>query len=635
VRGEFAVTGALAVGLLAGLGLTIPVARGDAKPRTIGVNEIKEGMRGYGLTVFKGTEPERFDVEVIGVLHNFRPSQELILVKTPHPRLNVTKNVRGMSGSPIYLDGGRLAGAYAYSWASFQVEPVAGVTPIAPMLAELHRPIPRGFWPVEGGGPLPGGPPRAPGTPLPSPSPPALPQGGLTSFDGPPGTYDVDTHARQLAGRFGAGAREGSRTLVPAETPLMVGGMGDRATAYVKKLFEPLGMEPLQVGGGQEKPPPGAPQHYVDGGALGVQLVGGDVSFMGLGTATYAEGGKVAGFGHPMLEAGNTALPATIGRVLWIFASDQHSSKIGESIRPLGALVQDRMSAIVVDEKVTAPTFPVHVEVKGVDGAPKKTWNMVVADERFMSPSLTAAALGSVIEATTNERRDVTWHLRSKVSVRGHGAIDLEDFGVATGGMPDAGDFGHARVVRAIGDVLNNPWERTRIEKVEAELTVTYARDLWRLRGVEVRDAVVDAGAAARLVLHLVPFAGPEVQRTIEVRMPNELAGKDVELEIAPGYELAPEVAPPESMAELLANETRQSLPARTIVVSCKLPTQGLAYRGHVAQRLPNFALDALRTQSSDTGPDAFASYERTIVPLDRYVEGRDKVKVKVRPVVR
>src|SRR5262245_27436694 len=146
-------------------------------------------MKGYGLTVFKGTEPERFDVEVVGVLRNFRPSQELILVKTPHPRLNVTKNVRGMSGSPIYLDN-RLAGAYAYSWSSFQVEPVAGVTPIAPMLTEMRRPIPPGFWPLEGGAPLPAAAKKPEKHAMRDPS-----AGSMTSFEGAPGTYDVEAHA--------------------------------------------------------------------------------------------------------------------------------------------------------------------------------------------------------------------------------------------------------------------------------------------------------------------------------------------------------------------------------------------------------------------------------------------------------
>ena len=147
-------TFAVGAGFALAIALTIPAAHGDVRATTIGVSEIKEGMKGYGLTVFHGYEPERFDVEVIGVLHNFRPAQDLILVKTPHPRLNITKNVQGMSGSPIYLDG-RLAGAYAYSLRTFMIEPVAGVTPIEPMLTELHRPLPPGFWPLQGHAPLP------------------------------------------------------------------------------------------------------------------------------------------------------------------------------------------------------------------------------------------------------------------------------------------------------------------------------------------------------------------------------------------------------------------------------------------------------------------------------------------------
>src|SRR5688572_27215376 len=179
-------------------------------------------MKGYGLTVFKGTEPERFDVEVVGVLRNFRPSQELILVKTPHPRLNVTKNVRGMSGSPIYLDGGRLAGAYAYSWAAFQVEPVAGVTPIAPMITEMRRPIPPGFWPLEGGAPLPGT--ARPAAAKHATAAPIGPGSGTTAFDGVPGSYDLEAHAQQVASRLSAGL-DPSRPVRPAATPLLLAGM--------------------------------------------------------------------------------------------------------------------------------------------------------------------------------------------------------------------------------------------------------------------------------------------------------------------------------------------------------------------------------------------------------------------------
>jgi hypothetical protein len=73
----------------------------------------------------------------------------------------------------------------------------------------------------------------------------------------------------------------------------------------------------------------------------------------------------------------------------------------------------------------------------------------------------------------------------------------------------------------------------------------------------------------------------------------------------------------------------------RSIVLQFRVPSQGIAYQGHVTQRLPTFTVDALRAQSSDTGPEAFPSWSRTIVPTDEFIEGRDKVKVKVRSVVR
>ncbi len=613
-----AVAAAMAAGSGVALCVSVPLARGDAKPATIDVGEIKNGMKGYGLTVFKGTEPERFDVEVIGVLRHFRPGQPLILIRTPNQHLDVLKTVRGMSGSPIYLDG-RLAGAYSYSLSSFEVEPIAGVTPIELMLTEMRRPIPPGFWPLDRGAPLPGGQP-----------PPRAAHASTTTFEGAPGHYDLEEHARQLAARLGppAGAADGIRA---AATPLMMAGVGDRAAAALRVLVEPLGLDPLQGGGGTTLDPK-APEHFVNGGGLGVELVRGDVSMMGLGTATYVDAsGKVAGFGHPMLNGGDEALPTCIGSVIWINASAQASHKVGECARPLGTLVQDRQSAIVLDERVTAPVVPIDVDIEGVTGAPRTHWHAELAQDKFLAAGFASVVLGSVIEATTSERRDVTWRLVSHVTVAGHGTVELEDVGVASSGTPDAPEWAHSKLVNTLGDVLNNPWEDAHIDKIDGRFEVRFARDLWRLRGVEVLDPVVDAGARARLRIHLVPENGPEVTRVVEVTLPQELAGKDVEVEVVPGYEVTPELSAPDNLDQLLANEPRQSVQPRSIVVQFRVPSSGIAYRGHVTQRLPTFTLDALRPQSSDTGPETFPSWSRTVVPVDLYVEGRDKIKIKVR----
>ncbi len=59
MRHVHAPTCALGAGLALSLALTVPLANGDDRPRTIAPSEIKEGMKGYGLTVFKGMTPER------------------------------------------------------------------------------------------------------------------------------------------------------------------------------------------------------------------------------------------------------------------------------------------------------------------------------------------------------------------------------------------------------------------------------------------------------------------------------------------------------------------------------------------------------------------------------------------------
>jgi len=624
VRNIPALLGALSAGIVLALGASIPLAHGDAKPATIGVSEIKEGMKGYGLTVFKGTEPERFDVEVIGVLKTFRAGQPLIIIKTPNPRLDVVKVVHGMSGSPIYLDG-RLAGAYSYALSNFEVEPVAGVTPIDLMLTEMRRPVPPGFWPLEKAGPLPAAGNRA--------APAHAPHASNDAFDGPPGSYDLAEHARQLARLLDA--PDGTSRFARTSTPLMMAGTSERVVAGLRKLVEPLGLEPLQGGGG-DAPDPKAPMHFTTGGYLGVQLARGDVSIMGMGTVTFADGtGRMAAFGHPMLGGGDEALPTCIGRVLWILASGQASFKEGECVRPLGTLVQDRQTAIVMDENVVAPTVPVDVEITGVVGAPKTHWHAEVTEDKFLAPSMTAVVLASVIDATASERRDLTWKLQAKVDIAGHGTVDLEDVGVAEGGTPDTGEWFRSKVINTVGDVLSNPWEHAHITHVQARFEVRYARDLWHLRGTEVLDPIVDGGSKARLRLHLVPQDGPEITRVVEVVMPEELEGKDVEIEVVPGYDVTPQLAPPESLDELLANEPRQTIAPRSMVMQFHVPSQGIAYRGHVTQRLPQFTLDALRPQSSDNGPEAFQSWSRTVVPMDWFVDGRDKVKVKVRAVVR
>src|ERR1043166_7645773 len=98
----------------------LPACAGD----TLDPDRLHPGMKGYGLSVFRGTTPERFEVEVLGVLKNAFPKQDMILIRMSGADLEKHKTIAGMSGSPIYIDG-KLIGALAYGW-GFEKEPIAG-----------------------------------------------------------------------------------------------------------------------------------------------------------------------------------------------------------------------------------------------------------------------------------------------------------------------------------------------------------------------------------------------------------------------------------------------------------------------------------------------------------------------------
>src|SRR4029079_15052310 len=95
------------------------------------LDRVQAGQRGYGLSVFAGSEPERFEAEILGVLRNVSPDTSFILAQLTGRNLETTGVIAGMSGSPGYIDG-QVAGAVAAAW-PFSKEAIALVMPIESM----------------------------------------------------------------------------------------------------------------------------------------------------------------------------------------------------------------------------------------------------------------------------------------------------------------------------------------------------------------------------------------------------------------------------------------------------------------------------------------------------------------------
>src|SRR5688572_22071143 len=112
-----------------------------AKSKFLPLSQVKEGMRGTARTVFKGTEPEEFNVEILGVVPGgIGPKQDLIVGRLSGGPADRTGVFAGMSGSPVYVDG-KLVGAISYSF-PFSKEPICGITPIEQMVSIFEKKAP-------------------------------------------------------------------------------------------------------------------------------------------------------------------------------------------------------------------------------------------------------------------------------------------------------------------------------------------------------------------------------------------------------------------------------------------------------------------------------------------------------------
>src|ERR1044072_8972175 len=120
--------------------LTTVVLASDPKsnPKFMSTDDIKPGMKGYGMSVFQGTKPERFEVEILGTLVGVQnPKQCIIIARLSGPLVERTSVFAGMSGSPVYIDG-KLVGAVAYAF-PFEKEPIAGIQPIKNMIEVIEE----------------------------------------------------------------------------------------------------------------------------------------------------------------------------------------------------------------------------------------------------------------------------------------------------------------------------------------------------------------------------------------------------------------------------------------------------------------------------------------------------------------
>lgn len=115
--------------------LLLPVSLRAETNNFINLDELKPGMKGQAVSVFRGTAPEAFGVELQGVVDGPLAGSRYMLLKVSDESLRVGS---GFSGSPVYFDG-RLAGAISHMEQNLASQ-MAMAVPIARMLEDAARP---------------------------------------------------------------------------------------------------------------------------------------------------------------------------------------------------------------------------------------------------------------------------------------------------------------------------------------------------------------------------------------------------------------------------------------------------------------------------------------------------------------
>jgi hypothetical protein len=574
------------------------VARsGPAAVRTISAEDVKPGMKGYGLTVFSGTEPEKFDVEVVAVVPNFLLKQSIILIRCSHPIVDKAGIIGGMSGSPIYLEG-KLAGALAYGW-HFQKEPLAGVTPIGDMLEVLRR-----TWRGDVG--------RTPFSMV----------AALPPFDA------ASRHGRVAYETLHESvARDGGGYSFSA-TPLSLSGFLGAARQMLEEVLAPFGLEPTQGGGaGASASDPGA---FVAGGAIGVQLIRGDMSATGIGTVTYVDGEDVLAFGHPMFNMGEGALPVATARIHAVIAALSRSNKLGSPLAEHGALRQDRQAAISARTDARAPMVPMQVRVRDERARRDARYAVEIASHPLLTPRLVHAALVNIILNAASDAEDVTADIEGTMRLKGRDApITLRDTGASRQGLTPLASY--FRPAGLVGAVLDNPFEDAEIESLDFEVQLRYGLEVSTVIAAYVTAEAPAAGETIAVHVRLRAYGGDERIVSFPLRVPNVPEGTSVTVEVGGGDAIVPPMATPQSLEDVLANVQR-FFPAKSIVVGTSVPRECIALRGRLIDQLPDSAAAALKPVLGNDQVESYRAASFETYPTAHVVAGRESITITVGP---
>jgi hypothetical protein len=460
-------------------------AQPDPAP-LLGLDELQPGMKGEVWTVFKGSAPEPFAVQVTGVLRNaLGPGKSMILCELTDPRVQSMGAVAGMSGSPLYIDG-RLAGVLSYQIQRFETVRYAGFTPIRDMLEVSALPANRDSL---------------------APSPIPI-KGGASSRS----------------------AAEGEiKPLTPAFT---AGGLTPLVSGLVAPQFEMLGLSFNALGGSLDSSSatvaPSAAS-LQPGGVVAVALAVGDITIAGTGTVSRVEGNHVLAFGHPMMSLGATELPMASAEVVGILPSQLNSIKVSNTGAIIGSFSQDRLSGVYGEVGRTPAMVP--VEISFPTRASRKSLRFSVVRHEQVLPLIAATGLAQAVNGSNESGFSRGFRVTTTVDFPGSAPVSVSQ--IYPG--PQGFNQGLTDFVGNLSLWLFNPYERIFPDRIRFTVEDTPEIPQGVLEQVLLSRAAAAPGERLDLSIGWRGYQRAAASELLGVTVPPAWAGKELEVIVTTG----------------------------------------------------------------------------------------------------
>ncbi|MGB0679195.1 MAG: hypothetical protein ACPGUV_05995 [Polyangiales bacterium] len=434
------------------------------------------------------------------------------------------------------------------------------------------------------------------------------------------------------AARHQALAAPAPAAMQPLATPLMLGGFTAAVTTQMQSWLQPLGLWPLQAGGAAPRSRQQAKRkaRFVPGGAIGIELIRGDISATAVGTITHVDGHRLVAFGHPLMNAGQVALPTAEARVLHVMASLNRSFKVAEALHSQGTLVQDRLPAVVVDTARQAKHVPVTLTLRSPSWRQPRRWRMEVAQHPQLTPSLVFAALVNALQASASDQDHLVLHADARIHVAGRAPLRLRDAAFLPLGAADTGALSRFKLMRALEAVAHNPFEPAELNAVHVDMHLKFAPDIARITAVAVPSDEVDPGARVPVRVTLARYGHADTQLVMPLHIPAWAAGQTVRIEVAPGHTVALPQPQPRRLDDVL-RALKAGFRADQLVLSLTHQARGLSLRGHLLPDVPASVAVTLQGVQDTTPVQPVPALHYRARHLPVIVAGKAHLKLQVR----